>query len=266
MNPKLFDAAVIACNKVAKETFCLTLKSDLIAKHARAGQFVNVSVPREADILWRRPFSIHRVDPQKSTFDLLFSVVGKGTHILSQLAPPMTLDVLGPLGNHFEYPNDKNRLLIVAGGLGVAPFFKVLQEVAHRDLTIDFVYGVSSADYFCFLSEITSYCNLILATDDGSKGVKGTVINALETLSHIQKDDTRVLVCGPNPMLRAVQTYCQQHQLDAFVSVENTMACGFGACMGCPVPMKNPPNEGKQYYLACKDGPVFDMSEIIVDE
>ena len=156
MNPKLFDAAVIACNKVAKDTFCLTLQSDFIAKHARAGQFVNVAVPRETDILWRRPFSIHRVNPQQSTFDLLFSVVGKGTRIMSQLTPPLTLDVLGPLGNHFEYPEDKSRLIIVAGGLGVAPFLKVLQEVADHDLTIDFIYGVSSVDYFAVYLKLPS--------------------------------------------------------------------------------------------------------------
>jgi dihydroorotate dehydrogenase electron transfer subunit len=244
----------------------MTISDKLISHHCRSGEFVNIQIPNLDNILWRRPFSVHRINPKEETFDILFSIVGRGTQALSELKAGNQIDILGPLGNHFEIPDNAEQIIIVAGGLGIAPFMLFLQKLGKRPSRLLF-YGVASKNQFCLLDEFKEFQpDLYLCTDDGSQGHKGYVTDALEKYLNIHSGKNRYLyACGPTPMLKTLQTICIKHRINAWVSVENVMACGFGACMGCPVPLKNPVSENKKYVLACKDGPVFSLNEISID-
>ncbi|NIA30212.1 MAG: hypothetical protein GWP06_09910, partial [Actinobacteria bacterium] len=240
-----------------------------IAQNTHAGQFVNIQIPKEAAVFWRRPFSIHGASPQSGIFEILFNAVGRGTRVLREIKTGAKLNLVGPLGNTFNHPEDVQEIIIVAGGLGIAPFKLMLQDLSNRQLKKTVFFGVSSKAALCCLDEFRRLgAEYHISTEDGSQGYHGFVTDDLQNylikspdLSHRQ-----LLVCGPTPMLRKVQKLAQTFQLDAQVSVENRMACGFGACMGCPVRLAHPLDDDKQFLLACKDGPVFNMDEILLDD
>ena len=249
---------------VASQTFRIRLSDPLLATHIHAGQFINIAIPHCKDILWRRPFSIHQTNPELGTFDILFHVVGRGTNTLATLQKDQEVQVLGPLGNSFTYPAELKEAIIVAGGLGVAPFVLMLQDLKNQDISKNVFYGVDTTESFCCLDDLRNLgAELYLTTEDGSKGQKGFVTDLLvKHLSSLPDMNDRMLyTCGPTPMLAHVQKIARDFNIKAEISVETMMACGFGACMGCPVPMTNP-TETKKYYLACKDGPVFNLNEI----
>lgn len=259
----LYTSVVKDVSSVAKDTFVIQLYEPALAESLRSGQFVEVKVPHCSQVLWRRPFSIHRSDAKRGTFEILFNAVGRGTEVMATLRPGETLDVLGPLGNHFDIDGLKEAV-VVAGGLGIAPFMLLMQELRERHIDMTLLYGVGSANQLCCVEEFQSYADVRISTVDGDFGYKGVVTDLLIQYLEDQPEfqDKSLLVCGPTPMLRVVQTIAQQHQIPAQVSVETIMACGFGACVGCAVPMTHPVKGEKEYFLACKDGPVFDMHEI----
>ena len=265
---KIVTGIVKDLQQVAKDTFCLSIHQPYIARNSRAGQFVNVRIPQCSEILWRRPFSVHSVDRDRGTFELLFNPIGRGTRALSSVQVDSKIDILGPLGNHFPIDMDVEEVIIVAGGLGVAPFKLLLQELGSRVKTKMF-YGVSSVDRFCCLEEFSALgAELLLCTDDGTKGERGFVTDLLSAYFQTceKSHSAYVYVCGPTPMMHAVQILTRQVEFPAFVSVENKMACGFGACMGCPVVITQSQDKETIYKLACKDGPVFPIREIRIDE
>jgi len=265
---KLYQSRLERISHVARDTYILTLENKELSQNARAGQFIEVKVPHCAEILWRRPFSIHNTDPENGLVHLLFHAVGRGTIALTMLEQNSDVEILGPLGNHFSYADNLQRALVVAGGLGIAPFVLMLRELEERHIPMLLFYGVGSKNQFCGLSQFERYADVHLSTMDGSHGYHGLVTDMLTDF--LDKNPARqhwsLFVCGPTPMLRAVQDVSRTYNIAAQVSVETIMACGFGACVGCAVPMKNPIPGKKEYYLACKDGPVFDINEIIIDD
>ncbi len=262
-------APVRAVDKVAQNTYRIRLYAPEIARNCHAGNFVNILVPRCGEILWRRPFSIHQNDSYKGTIDILFSAIGRGTKALKDLQPGDLLDVLGPLGNKFNYPANLKEAIIVAGGLGIAVFPFVLQSLKFLRDKKTLFYGVQTAQNFCSLSELREVTtDMHLCTDDGTKGEKGLVTDALERYLSAggEREGRELYVCGPTPMMKRVQDLAQTYGFSAQASVENKMACGFGACVGCPVTIAHPKPDGKKYWLACKDGPVFPLNEIVFDD
>ena len=264
---KLLQARVAEVRKVARDIYLLQFHEPYISRNARAGQFIEIKAPFRPDILWRRPFSIHDVNPDAAVVEILFHAVGRGTEALARLGGGDVIDVLGPLGAGFHYDDELREAIVVAGGLGVAPFRLMQRELASRGVPMTMFYGVGAEDQFYGVDFFDAYADLNLCTVDGSRGYKGVVTDLLieylytcDDLSH-----RAVYVCGPTPMLRRVQKIVRQHQVPAQVSVETVMACGFGACVGCAVPMANPQPGVKEYYLACKDGPVFNMEEIVIN-
>ncbi|MBN1481404.1 dihydroorotate dehydrogenase electron transfer subunit [candidate division KSB1 bacterium] len=253
---------------VARNTYVLTFRSHFLSHGVSAGQFLEIKVPQCSDILWRRPFSIHNIDPENDLVHVLFHAIGRGTTVLSMLEIGEGVEILGPLGNHFHYDEHLEEAIVVAGGLGIAPFMLMKRELRQRDIKMQLFYGVNSSDHFCALDQFADYATLHLSTDDGSRGYHGVVTDMLiPYLENLSENASKSLfVCGPTPMLRTVQTIAQQYNIAAQVSVETIMACGFGACVGCAVPMKHPVPGKKEYYLACKDGPVFHMHEIVFDD
>ena len=263
---KMFMAPLYSKEKVTKSVYRLDFYEPNLTPFFRAGQFVNISIPRCKEILWRRPFSVHRVNPEKGYFSVLFDVVGRGTLALKNIQKGDRVNMLGPLGNSFECPDDTEQVILIAGGLGIAPFYLFLQQLEHRDIKKTLFYGAASAERFCCLKEFEQLeATLYLTTDDGSEGEPGLITEPLwrylETVDLKRK--TVLYTCGPTLMLKEVQKISKQFKLPAFVSVENVMACGFGACMGCAVPLDQPSE--KRYLLACTDGPVFPVNEIVID-
>ena len=249
----LEDTRIESNEKVAENIFKLTLYSPNIAKQSRPGQFCNVKIRDSFLPLLRRPFSISNVEG--STIAFLFDVRGEGTKILSQKKAGEILNVLGPLGNKFTIERDFDLAVLIAGGIGVAPFpfltkalkmknKKVLTLVGARNKGQFFTDGLESIDF---------------ATDDGSLGFKGTVIELLKLqLKNLANHKIKIFACGPNPMFRALKKISFEHSLNCEVSLESAMACGYGVCQGCVV--QTPENKG--FKLVCKDGPVFNIEDV----
>lgn len=253
--------------QVARDIFLLSFEDADLCRAVRAGQFVEVKVPQCTEILWRRPFSIHDIHPENNTVDILFHAVGRVTRTLAQLSGHVELDILGPLGNHFHYEQNLREAIVVAGGLGIAPFMLMMRELQERGIAMRLFYGVGGSDQFCRLREFEKYAALHLSTVDGSRGCQGLVTDMLSDYLDRNTNDhaSSLYVCGPTAMLRTVKEIARRFDMAAQVSVETVMACGFGACVGCAVPMTTP-IPGKEYFLACKDGPVFDIREVIIDD
>jgi len=269
LRKRVITVPVQKVNKVADEIICVTLNDPQIASNSHSGQFVNVLIPNTDKILWRRPFGIHQTNADEGTFDLLFKVIGRGTKALAHIHAGDKINILGPLGNHFFYPPDINEAIMVAGGLGIAPFPLLIQDTKNKKIKHTLFYGAKSKDQLCRLDFFKKSVNkLYLTTEDGSKGKKGLITESLEQyLGNLTtRNGKYIYVCGPTPLLAKVKQLACQYDIRAQVSVETLMACGFGACMGCPVPLEKPTENGRKYVLACTDGPVFNMDEIVFDE
>ncbi len=225
------------------------------------GQFVNIKVSESYVPLLRRPISFHRVNREEGWFEILFQVIGKGTELLSSFQAGEEISILGPLGNHFIIPDNCTHAILIAGGLGIAPLCFLAQELASRKIAATLFFGNKSRDGFCCLKDFeelqTPY---LLATDDGSFGFKGPVIDLFLTKQkQIKESPSIIYACGPNPMLQKLKLVAEQSNLPCQVSLETMMACGFGACLGCVV---NSTSALEPYKYVCKDGPVFNVSEI----
>jgi dihydroorotate dehydrogenase electron transfer subunit len=247
---------VIANERIAADTCALRFRSPLLARALRPGQFLNVLVTERYDPLLRRPFSISMVDGDLC--ELLYVVVGKGTAMLAELYAGDEIGVLGPLGNSFGVEKPFETALIVAGGIGVAPFPYLTAALRERGRRIETFLGARSADRVVR----RGLDNLHVATDDGSEGRHGTVVECLEDfLAAAPPASPMIFSCGPMPMLRAVQDAARRHGIPCELSLESEMACGMGICQGCPVQRA----EGeRRYALVCTDGPCFDAGDIVL--
>lgn len=234
--------------KLLSNTFLLRVYSPLIAASIKPGQFCNIKVSESSYPLLRRPFSICEVEGDYLHF--MFDVHGEGTKLLANKQKDDVIDILGPLGNGFNYSGDYSTAIIVAGGIGIAPFPYLIKQIPTDKKVVSFFGGRSKENVIEYGMK-----NLLVSTDDGSAGFKGNVVQLLEKEFYpFRNESVRVFACGPNPMLKALQEFAIQKNIECQISTECAMACGFGICQGCPI--EN--TEGDGYYLVCKDGPVFD--------
>ncbi|MEW6511542.1 MAG: dihydroorotate dehydrogenase electron transfer subunit [Bacteroidota bacterium] len=231
--------------------FVLGITSPGIASTIRPGQFINVRVEPGNDPLLRRPFSVYRIDG--STVEIIFNVVGRGTAALSHKRGGDILDVLGPLGVPFGIAApDYETAILIGGGLGVAPLPILTDALRPGVRAILTFIGARNAKQIVR----DHLADPRIATDDGSAGFHGTVVQlAEETLSRNMPRRPKIFACGPTPMLRAVAAFAVRLDVPCEVSLEGPMGCGIGICQGCPVELAG---EEKRYALMCKDGPVFD--------
>jgi dihydroorotate dehydrogenase electron transfer subunit len=265
----MIQAPVLGVKQITDQIFCLTLSAPEWARAARSGHFVNVQVPQCGEVLWRRPFSVHDADPDKGTIDILFAAIGRGSHVLSLCKAGDVLSVLGLLGNYFTIPPDLKEIVIVAGGIGIAPFNLLLRQVQAWPGKKIVFYGVRTANQVCCIESLQQLgADVRISTEDGTLGQKGLITGPLEEhlASSAMSAGRMLYICGPTPMLRAVRELTQKYKTPAQVTVENKMACGFGACVGCPVELAQPRSDGQKYLLACKDGPVFPLEEILLND
>ncbi len=258
MTPVNRAMRVTSIRPVADETYALRFHAPDLAAALKPGQFLNILVSDLNDPLLRRPYSISNIVEEEC--EILFSVVGKGTGILAAKRAGETIGVLGPLGNTFGYTKDFETALIVAGGIGVAPFPLLTAQLRAEGRAVQTFLGARSA------SRVVrdGLDNLHVATDDGSEGFHGTVIGCLaQWLETHEAPAPRIFACGPNAMLRATQDFASTYGIPCELSLESEMACGVGICQGCPIERV----EGeRKYALVCTDGPCFDSRDIIFHE
>ena len=229
------------------------------------GQFVMVRFIDQIDPLLPRPFSIHRLvkkDDAASGVELLYKVVGKGTHELSLRQPGDYIDLTGPLGRGFTIPAKVGHIKIVAGGIGVAPMVflvEYLKEQTHDPADVPvFLGGRSKADLLCQEEFSTLGVPVHTTTDDGSSGDHCLVTDPLDHAVTENKPDI-IYACGPMEMLACVAGIADKNRVSCQVSIETMMACGMGACLGCAIGRRN---HNDTYLHACLDGPVFDAKTL----
>ncbi len=218
------------------------------------GQFVQVLV-EEKNVFLRRPFSIHKVDYDNNCMYLLIQVVGKGTKYLSGLQQGDIIDIIFPLGNSFSYRESKKPLLI-GGGCGIAPLLFLAQEMYKKGIKPSAIIGSRDTDNLLEVEEYAKYGNAYVTTEDGSQGAKGFVIHHPVLWDETMNFD-KIFTCGPEPMLKAVAKYAKKRGVSCEVSLENTMACGIGACLCCVV------ETTKGHICTCTEGPVFNTNDLI---
>ncbi len=253
------------------DQYVMRLHGPELAAEVRAGQFVMIGLPEIRDQLVRRPFSVARVhhdaEGRPCSFDVVYKVIGQYTGVFSQLRAGATMTVLGPLGRGFWLPEgsgDGLELLLVAGGIGNAPFPLLLQELGERAKRATLFYGGRSKQDLTLVDWFREHCGEVqLATEDGSVGHEGFVTGPLiERLDDGKAHPRVVMACGPTPMLRAVGDLSVERDVPCQLALEETMACGFGVCLGCVVPKREPANDFDTYVRVCSEGPVFDAREI----
>ncbi len=255
-------AAIISNIEVMPETRLVWLEAPRIADAARPGQFVMVQCG--ADTLLPRPLSVHNVD--NSNLALLFNVVGNGTRWLSQREKGDTLDIFGPLGNGFFIKPDSRNLLLVAGGIGIAPLCFLAYAALKEGKKATFITGARSTDCLPPIvpphslyrkGVLPSSFNIVNATDDGSEGFKGL---ATDLIPAYLDGINQLFACGPAAMYLTMARMPELKNKSVQISLEIMMGCGMGVCYGCTIKTKSGLKQ------VCKDGPVFDLDEIVWEE
>lgn len=249
----IVNAPVVKTIELENQIFLLKIHSPEIASLIKPGQFLNIRVSDSVHPLLRRPFSV--CDVEGDDFYLMFNIYGEGTRILAHKHPGELVDVLGPLGQGFNYSGDYDTAIIIGGGLGAAPFPYLTRKIGGNKNILTFVGGSTHFDIIKYGMK-----NISVSTDDGSSGFTGTVVQLFESkLGDLNQIKIKVFGCGPNAMLSALKTVCIKHDIECEVSTECAMACGFGICQGCPIESTQ---RKDRYMLVCKDGPVFNIRDI----
>lgn len=248
-------AIIDSIEGVGPDIYILRIFAPQIASIVRPGQFVNIKVHDFYQPFLRRPFSVSRVVGE--IIEILFNVIGAGTAIMHSKRRGDPIDLIGPLGHPFNTADPFETALLVAGGMGVAPLPFLTAVLRERANIVTFI-GARSSDYL--LSRHLEHYHE--ATDNGTRGYRGTVVNLMREVLHRESYPTpKIFACGPQPMLKAVSQLALDFDIPCEISLESAMACGFGICQGCPVENAG---ENKKYSLICKDGPVFNSRSVIL--
>jgi len=247
--------------KVADRIFLAMIEVPEIARQCLPGQFINIYFPDSVK-LFPRPFSIAGVS-EKSIL-ILYKVIGSQTTLMSRWQIGHQVKLLGPLGNNFTISEGKSiKYVLLAGGVGAAPLMFFRDELVKKNIKPHFFIGAKTKSELPIIEDGKS--DLILTTDDGSKGLKGTVIEHIEDFLINVRHSVSLNVCGPELMMSALKKISFPDNVTINVSLEKTMACGLGLCQGCAVKNTTDKYNG-QYALVCKDGPVFNLKDIEFDE
>lgn len=252
---------VISQTEIAPSIFELTIKGELTRAMNEPGQFVHVKVSEGIDPLLRRPLSIANIEHEKDQFTLIYRKQGRGTAILAKKNPGDKLDILGPLGHGFpvEEVEKGKTALLVGGGIGVPPLYELSKCLREQGVKVIHVLGFQTKEAIFYEEAFTELGETFIATEDGTYGVKGFVTDVI--LNEKIKFDC-LYSCGPTPMLKALKnSYGEDKKV--YLSLEERMACGIGACFACVCHTSEDPN-GSSYKKVCSDGPVFAAEEVLL--
>jgi len=284
-------SSIVSNEQLTEDCWRVTLEAPQIASEIRPGQFVHVKIG-ENDPLLRRPFSVFRcvkLGRGVLGIEVVYKITGRGTKFMANLSQGDKLDVIGPLGHGFEWFEDKKTHVLLAGGIGSAGLFmlgeEISKEVQGHDLKLYTLLGADTKKSLALEREFTKLNGTVLvSTDDGTYGYHGLVTEMLKDAIDSGKilHDCVVYACGPEPMLRALASICKQYCIPAQVSMERHMMCGIGACLVCVCKVDKSgvlkyrnvksshiqfsPEGEFGYALVCKDGPVFNIDEVMFDD
>lgn len=245
-------AIIIRKEEISFGIFDMWLRTEEIAKLAKAGQFVSLYCADGSRLL-PRPISICEIDKEDQAIRLVYRVAGKGTEEFSRMNVGMQLDIIGPLGNGF--PKKNKSAFLIGGGIGIPPMLELAKQL---DCEKQIVLGFRD-DLFLY-KEFQKYGKVYIATEDGSTGTEGNVLDAIR--ENGLKADI-IYACGPLPMLRALKEYAVKNNIECWVSLEERMACGIGACLGCVCKSQNKDTHTNvKNKRICKEGPVFRAEEV----
>ncbi|MCI0604406.1 dihydroorotate dehydrogenase electron transfer subunit [bacterium] len=240
----------------------IRVEAPQIAKIARPGQFCMIRPQYSGESLLRRPFSIAAVRDGE-LLEFAYTAIGVGTRLISQSLPGQHLLCLGPLGNSFPVV-EGSRALVVGGGIGIAPFPFFNRVLNQHRIFPNTYYGARSAEELIYIEELNQLSHILkIATDNGSAGHHGFVTQLLEKDLDESPSDSVIYACGPGPMMRVVKSIAERYGVPAYLSMEETMGCGVGICIGCPIPGVTPDGQ-TTYYLCCKDGPIFPSTVVMI--
>jgi dihydroorotate dehydrogenase electron transfer subunit len=257
-----FESQVLSVESIMGDAILLTISAPpRVLSRLKPGQFFNIVTrfPGSFDPLLRRPYSVYRAHRDASTLTFLVRPFGRGSTWLADRLPGERLALLGPLGNSFTISSRAQRLLMIGGGVGVAPMVMLSDEAASRNLDVVFVMGAANEAGLLAASELSDRIEYIVATDDGSRGHHGL---ATELVGDFVGWADQIYACGPEPMYRTLRAVVDPLRINrrpsVQVSVERGMACGLGACLGCVV------ETTRGMIASCVKGPVFDLDEVIL--
>lgn len=245
-------AIIIRQEEIADDIYSMWLRTEEIAAHASAGQFISVYC-NDGSRLLPRPISICEIDKKDGAVRIVYRIAGKGTGEFSTMRTGMQLKVVGPLGNGF--PKKSGRAFLIGGGIGIPPMLQLAKEL---DCDKQIILGFR--DELFLLEEFTKLGKLYIATEDGSAGTEGNVLDAIRE-NGLEADI--IYACGPAPMLRAIKEYASAKHMECWISMEERMACGIGACLACVCRSKNrDAHTNVNNKRVCKEGPVFRAEEV----
>ncbi len=248
-------AVVISQKEITPDIYDMWLKTKLAAG-AVPGQFVCL-YPKDKSTLLVRPISICEVKKDEEMLRLVYRIAGKGTREFAGYKEGETVEVLGTLGNGFPYEKAKGKkVFLMGGGIGIPPMLELAKEM---DADKQIVVGYRNQDTF-LKDDLEKYGKVYIATEDGSVGSKGNVMDAIRE-NALEAD--MIFACGPMPMLRAIKKYAEEKGIPAYISLEEHMACGVGACLGCVVKTKEVDHHSHvNNARICTEGPVFEAGEV----
>lgn len=254
---KYTQGSYMICEKraIARETYSFTISCPEIAQTAQPGQFVHI---RAKGFTLRRPISICGIDKESGTLRIVFEVRGEGTAEIAGLNKGELIDMLAPLGHGFTIDPNFNRVVLIGGGIGTPPMLPLAKLYGKKSVMIS---GFRNASAVILQDDFKrTGAETILCTDDGSLGIHGFVTQPFEKLANDEKIDA-VYACGPMLMLKGIADICKSKEIFCEISLEERMACGIGACLGCAC--RTVRNDEEYFAHVCKDGPVFNAEEVL---
>ena len=248
---------IVSQEEIGKNIFSMWLQADHMAANAKPGQFLSLYT-RDGSKLLPRPISICEIDRENGRIRLVYRVTGKntGTEAFSRLHPGVTIETLGPLGNGFPLKEaEGKKVFLIGGGIGIPPMLETAKE-----LNADKTAVLGYRDELFLKDEFEKYADVYVATEDGSAGTRGNVLDAIR--KNALKADV-IFACGPTPMLRALKNFAEENNITCWISMEERMACGIGACLACVCKSKDIDSHSQVHNKrVCKDGPVFLSTEV----
>ncbi len=263
---KLLNTEIVSNEKYNDNLFKMEIFSPYICNEVMPGQFINVrcSPPGLLDPVLRRPFSVFDVEKKFNVFSILYVVKGKGTKYLSTLEKGDNLDFVGPLGNGIDLSRTGKSFLLIGGGAGIAPLYFIAREAKSLGKEVFFAAGFKDRSFIRWERDLIELnINYTLFTEDGSWGEKGFITDYIQENMKVFKGYD-VYCCGPRSMLKKLQSMYAKTDNNITALMEGMMACGVGVCNGCVIKIKKG-KRGYSYVKVCKDGPSFNLREVIFD-
>lgn len=247
---------------IAKDTYKLVIEGSFVKECKTPGQFINIRIGNSNEYLLRRPISISEINSENSTISIVFRINGEGTRQLSMLNQGDKVDIIGPLGKGYDIDSleTQQTALLIGGGIGVPPLYELAKQFHKKGINTIHILGFNSKEEVFYEQEFAQLGQTFVSTADGSYGTKGFVTNVL---AQNNIDFDKFYSCGPSPMLKAVIN--QITNKDGFISIENRMACGIGACYACVCKKPNLNPEKVEYTRVCYDGPVYKVGDVVID-